>query len=87
MAGGGAGGRRTRSEFLAPAPHGLIGNDNAAISQEQLDIPQTEVEDVVQPDRVADDLGGEPMTIVWVGWRLHAASLARLRACGQTWLP
>jgi hypothetical protein len=77
----------TRSEFLAPAPHRLIGEDDTALSQEQLDIPQTEAEDVLQPDSVADDLGGEPMTIVRVGLRLHAASLARLRTCGQTWLP
>jgi hypothetical protein len=77
----------TRTEFLAPAPDRLIGNDNATLSQEQLDIPQTEAEDAVQPDRMADDLSGEPMTIVRVGWRLHAASLARLRACGRTWLP
>jgi hypothetical protein len=61
----------TRTGFLAPAPDRLIGNDNATLSQEQLDIPQTEAEDAVQPDSVADDLSGEPMTIAWVGWRLR----------------
>jgi hypothetical protein len=27
------------AEFLAPAPNSLIGDDNATVSQEQLDIP------------------------------------------------
>ena len=80
----------TRTDFLAPATPRLTGNNTAAFSHEQLDIPKTEAEDaedVVQPHSVADDLGREPMTIVWLGWRLHAASLARLRASGLTWLP
>ena len=28
----------------------------------------------------ADDLGGKAMAVAWVGWRLHAASLAGLQA-------
>ena len=77
----------TRTEFLAPASHRLVGDDNAALSQEQLNIPQAEAEHVVQPDSVADDLGGEPVAVVGIGWRLHPASLAGLRVYGQTWLP
>jgi len=50
-------------------------------------MPQAEAEHVVEPDGVADDLGWEPMAVVGVGWRLHAASLARLRAGWQTRLP
>jgi hypothetical protein len=38
---------------------------------------------VVQPDGVADDLGREPMTVVWVGWWRHAVSLTRLNGCCQ----
>jgi hypothetical protein len=34
---------------------------------------------VIQPHRAADDLGGKAMTVMRVGARLHAASLARLR--------
>ena len=67
----------TRSELLAPASHRLVGDDDTALGQDQLDIAQAEAEHVVQPDGMADDLGGEPMTVVWVGWRLHAASLVR----------
>ena len=77
----------TRAEFLAPASHRLIGDDDATLSQYQRNIPQAEAEHVVQPDRVTDDLGGEPMAEVGGGLRLHAASLARLQTGDQSWLP
>ena len=64
------------AEFLAPAPDGLIGDDNAPLGQEQLDITQAEAEHVVQPDSMADDLGREAMAVVRVGWWLHAAMLS-----------
>src|ERR1700722_168902 len=57
----------TRTEFLAPASHRLVGDDNAATSQEQLNIPQAGAEHVVQRDSVADDLGGEPVAVVGIG--------------------
>jgi hypothetical protein len=77
----------TRAEFLAPASYRLVGEDDAALSQYQLHIPRAEAEHVVQPDRVTDDLGGEPMAELGVGLRLHAASLARLQTGDQSWLP
>lgn len=39
---------------------------------------------MVQPDRMADDLGGKPMTTVRIGRRLNALALAHLQAAGQT---
>ena len=54
----------TRGEFLAPAAHRLVGHDDATLSQDQFDIPQAEAEHVVQPDSVADDLGGKAMAVV-----------------------
>jgi hypothetical protein len=72
------------AELLAPAPHRLIGNDDAPLSQKKLNVPQAEAEHVIQPDGVADDLSGEPMAIVGVGWRRHPISLIALRACCQT---
>ena len=63
---------KARGEFLAPASHRLVGDDDTAFCQDQLDIAQTEAEHVVQPDGVADDLGREPMAVVGVGWRRHA---------------
>jgi len=76
-----------RAEFLAPASHRLVGDDYAALSQEQPNIPQAQAEHMIQPDSVADDLGGEPMAVGWVGCRLHATSLARLRAGYQKQFP
>jgi hypothetical protein len=35
------------AELLAPAPHGLIGDDDAPLSQKQLDVPQAEAEHVI----------------------------------------
>jgi hypothetical protein len=77
----------TCSELLAPAPHRLVGDDNTSLSQDQLNIAQAETEHVVQPDGMADDLGGEPMTIVRIGWWVDAASLIRLHADRQGKLP
>jgi len=74
----------TRGEFLAPASHRLVGDDDAPLGKDQLDVPQAEAEHVVQPNSMADDLGREPVAVVGVGWRLHAASLARLQAACQT---
>jgi len=44
-------------EFLAPAPSGLVGDDNAPLSQQELHISKAEAEHVVQPNTMADDLG------------------------------
>jgi hypothetical protein len=44
-----------------------MGSDNASFGQKQLDIPQAEAEHVVQPDGVADDLGGEAMAVMRIG--------------------
>ena len=76
-----------RAEFLAPPSHRFVGDDNAALSQDQLHIAQAEAEYVVQPHGMADDLGRKPMTIVGVGWWLHAASLSRFQANHQSRLP
>src|SRR4051794_19740360 len=75
------------AEFPAPPPHGLIGDDNASLSQKQLNITQAEAEHMIQPDSMADDLGGEPMAVVRVWWRLHTDSLVRSRHGRQPWLP
>ena len=40
----------TRRELLTPAAHRLVGDDDTALRQDQLDIAQTEAENVVQPD-------------------------------------
>src|SRR5208283_2424549 len=75
------------AEFLAPAPNGLIGDDDATFSQEQLSIPQAEAEHMVQPDSMADDLGGKTMAVVRVRGQFHALNVVRLRSRCQTRLP
>src|SRR5271166_4928097 len=65
------------AELLAPAPHGLIGDD--PLSQQELNIPQTQAEHMIQPDSMADDLGGKAMPVVRVGWWLHVATVVPLR--------
>ena len=42
---------------------------------------------MIQPYSMADDLRGEAMAEVGVGWRLHAASLARSHPRRQLRLP
>ena len=68
MAGGVAGDRRNwpRTSCTSAAPSRRDGD--TAFRQDQLDIAQAEAERMVQRDSVADDLGREPMTVVWVWW-------------------
>ena len=54
---------KTPAELLAPASHRLVGDNDAALSQKQLNIPQAEAEHMIQPYRVADDLRGEAMAV------------------------
>ena len=44
------------AEFVAPSPHCLIGDDNAPLSQQQLDVTQAEAEHVIQPHGLANDV-------------------------------
>jgi len=66
------------SKLLAPTPNGLIGDNDATIGQQELNISIAEAEHVVQPDRMADDLGGKAVAIVRVGRGLHPISLGGL---------
>ena len=68
----------TLAEFLAPAPHCLIGDHDAPLSQEQLDVTQAEAEHVIQPYSMADELGRKAMAVMRVGWWLHATTFVRL---------
>ncbi len=55
------------AEFQAPAPDALVGDDHAPFGQQQLNIPQTQAEHIVEPHSVGDDLGGEAVPAVRVG--------------------
>ena len=78
---------KTLAEFPTPAAHRLVGDGNAPLGQEQLNMPQTEAEHVIQPHSMADKLGGKAMAIVRVGRRFHIASLVRPQRDRQTRLP
>ena len=39
--------------------------------KKQLSLPQAEAEHVIQPNNIADDIGGEPVAVVRGRWRLH----------------
>jgi hypothetical protein len=71
------------TELLALAPYGLVGHWLAPFGENQLNVPETEAEYMVQPLSVADDLGREAVAVVWVGWRFHPSSLADRAFSGQ----
>ena len=52
------------SEFLGPAPHGLMADDNAAGGQQIFDHSQAKRKSQVEPDRMAYDLGGKSVTAI-----------------------
>jgi hypothetical protein len=56
------------SEFPAPLPDRLVGDDDSTGEQQLFDIAVAEAEAVVQPDAVADDLGRKTVVFVQVGW-------------------
>ena len=41
------------AEFLAPAPYGLVRDDDGPLGQKQLDVPQAEAEHLIWPDKEA----------------------------------
>jgi hypothetical protein len=50
-------------EFSAPLPNRLVGDDDATGEQELFHITVAETEPEIQPDTVADDLGGEAVVL------------------------
>jgi len=59
-------------------------NHDAALRHDQLDVPQAEAEDVIQPDRVADDVRRKSVPGIGGALRFHLGSLARLPPKCQT---
>src|SRR5262249_5811046 len=50
------------TKFARPLPHRFVADDDAAGSQQLLDHTQPKREPKIEPDGVADDLAGEPVT-------------------------
>jgi hypothetical protein len=59
--------RECLAELLAPLTNRLMGDNDATFSLQQLNISQAEAEHVIQPDRVADDLGRKAVAVVRIG--------------------
>jgi hypothetical protein len=57
-------GRKYLPELQGPAPDGLIGNINAALGEQVLDIAETQRKAEIQPDRKLDDFGRKPMAAI-----------------------
>jgi hypothetical protein len=68
-----------RTEHQTPLPHYLVGNFDAALGEQLLDLTELESEAEVQLDFVADD-------VIWIGvWLL--ADLLHARAPANEKLP
>jgi len=67
---------KRRAELAAPVADALVANHHATLGQDQLDVAQTEAEDVIQPHRVADDLSRKAMAVIQAGLWRHPVSFA-----------
>jgi hypothetical protein len=54
-----------------------VGNKDTTLRKEQLDISKAQAEDVVEPNRVADQLGRKTMAIMRVWRLLHSSTIAQ----------
>jgi hypothetical protein len=54
---------------------GLVGPEDTPPGERVFDISTTQAESVVEPDRVADDLGREPVSVVARRFGIHRRSL------------
>jgi hypothetical protein len=71
------------AEVLAPASDAFVGDHNAALSQDQLDVTQAKAEHVIQLHGVADDLSRGAMAVVRTRLRHHPVSFACLSPSHQ----
>ena len=53
-----------RTEPLAPLPNRLVGDHHASLREEIFSIAEAETESIVEPDRVADDVGWESISVI-----------------------
>ena len=65
-----------RAKLLAPVANGLVADGNTSFGQQILDVSCAEVEAVIKPHGVLDDLRRESVAFVHRMKRLHASMLA-----------
>ena len=64
-----------RTEPLAPLPNRLVGDRHASLREEIFGIAEAEAESMVEPDRVADDVGRESISVIAGQLALHRPTL------------
>jgi len=67
------------SEFVAPEANGFVGDDDSAPGQQIFDVPMAQIEPVVEPDGVLDDLGRKSVPLVQGRSAFHPATVAQRR--------
>ena len=67
--------RVDRTEPLAPLPNRLVGDRHASLREEIFGIAEAEAESMVEPDRVADDVGWESLSVIAGQRALHRPTL------------
>ena len=72
------------AELEAPQAHGFVADDDSTFGQEFLDFAEAQTEAVVEPHRVGDYFGREPMILIGTcGTRTHASVTAYETALWQ----
>jgi len=70
------------SKIVAPEANGFVGYDDSAPGQQIIDVPMAQIEPVVEPDGVLDDLGRKSVPLVVGRLAFHQATVAK---CGLIW--
>jgi hypothetical protein len=72
------------AELHAPLANGFIRDADSSGEQQFFDVAKAQAEAEIQPDSMADDLGGEAVVLVTVRrWCAHATSMAHQAGAGQ----
>ena len=67
-----------RTEPLAPLPNRLVGDRYASLREEIFSIAEAEAESIVEPDRVADDVRWESISVIAGRLAPHRPTLPRV---------
>ena len=62
---------KSRPELDAPKANRLVADGDTPLGQQIFDIPMAQIESMIQPDRIADDVGWKTVTLV----QIHATSI------------
>ena len=66
---------KTRSEPQAPPANQFVGNFYVPLSKELFNITEAQAESMIEPNRIADDLGRKSMAVISGFALVHSDSL------------